>query len=157
MRARAPLRSIPSLLLLAFVALASACDRAPSASGLKEWAPSDHDRAEEQGRIQSGQQATAEPKGEAGSGNVGGVSTKLIEIAWQQNCAVCHGVVGRGDGPNGPMVKAPDLTREEWQDKVTDDEIAAMIKGGKDKMPKFDLPEPVLRGIIARIRASRGR
>jgi mono/diheme cytochrome c family protein len=155
MRARALLRLTTSLSLFALLA---GCERAPSASGLKEWAPTDHDRAEEQGRIQSGQQAPPEPRGEGGANaNAGGVGSKLIEIAWQQNCAVCHGPIGHGDGPNGPMVKASDLTREDWQAKVTDDDIAALVKEGKGKMPKFDLPEPVLRGIIARIRASRGR
>ena len=65
--------------------------------------------------------------------------------------------MGHGDGPSGPMVKASDLTREEWQARVTDDEMIALIRNGKGSMPKFDLPEPVVRGLVARIRALRGR
>jgi cytochrome c oxidase cbb3-type subunit 3 len=65
-------------------------------------------------------------------------------------------MLGRGDGPSGPMVQAPDLTRPEWQSKVTDAEIVATIKNGKNKMPKFDLPDRVVTGLVARIRASSG-
>jgi mono/diheme cytochrome c family protein len=150
----------PRLFLTAVAALlvavgVSGCDRPPSADGLKEWTPADHDRAEEQARIQSGQQAAADPKGGAPAGSSG--PNALIEVAWQQNCASCHGATGHGDGPSGPMVKASDLTREEWQAKVTDDEMIALIRTGKGSMPKFDLPEPVVRGLVARIRALRGR
>ena len=67
----------------------------------------------------------------------------LVEMTWDENCASCHGPTGHGDGPNGPLVKAPDLTRADWQAKVTDAEIAQQIKGGK--------------GLIARIRASKGQ
>ncbi len=57
----------------------------------------------------------------------------------------------------GPMVRAPDLTREEWQGKTADAEIVATIKNGKGKMPKFGLPDSVVQGLVARIRAARGR
>ncbi len=57
----------------------------------------------------------------------------------------------------GPMVRAPDLTREEWQAKTADGDIAATIKNGKGKMPKFGLPDSVIQGLVARIRAARGR
>ena len=55
------------------------------------------------------------------------------------------------------MVKAADLTNEEWQAKVTDAQLAASIKNGKDKMPKFDLPDAVVAGLVLRIRATRGK
>jgi hypothetical protein len=58
----------------------------------------------------------------------------------------------------GPMVKAPDLTREDFQARATDSDIANVIKLGRGKMPKFDsLPEPALRGLVARIRSLRGK
>jgi cytochrome c oxidase cbb3-type subunit 3 len=60
--------------------------------------------------------------------------------------------MGRGDGQMGAMLHASDLTRSDWQSKVTDAEMAATIKGGKDKMPRFDLPDPVIKGLVARIR-----
>jgi mono/diheme cytochrome c family protein len=131
--------------------LLSACEGPPSASDLRDWSPADHDRAEENEKIASGAQAAP-----AGSGAADGTRT-LVEATWRQQCVQCHGMVGRGDGPSGPMVKAPDLTREDWQSKVTDDDIAQTIKTGKNRMPKFDLPPQVLAGIVARIRAARGR
>ena len=141
-------------LVLASVPAIAGCERAPSADGLKEWTPTDHDRAEEMGRPANGQQPQAEARGDGGGGN----PNALIEVAWSQNCALCHGVVGRGDGPNGPMVKASDLTRESWQATVKDDEIAAVIKNGKGRMPKFEqLPDSTVRGLVGRIRAVRGK
>jgi cytochrome c oxidase cbb3-type subunit 3 len=133
------------------IALAmSACDRPPSAEGLAEWSPRDHDRLEEQQRVQAGQQVAPPPSGQKDNGET------LVEITWQQSCYPCHGPYGRGDGPQGAMVKAPDLTREEWQARTTDAEIMERIKSGKGAMPKFDLPPQVLRGIVMRIRAYRG-
>jgi hypothetical protein len=53
----------------------------------------------------------------------------------------------------GPMVQAPDLTRADWQSKVTDVEMAGVIKAGRNRMPSFNLPDPVLGGLVARIRS----
>lgn len=55
------------------------------------------------------------------------------------------------------MLRAPDLTRPDWQDRVSDQDIATIIRNGKDKMPKFDLPPQVLDGLVKRIRSSRAR
>lgn len=140
------------MVLLALAA--TACERPPSADGLKDWAPADHDRAEEE--LTQANRPTAPAKAERGDGGDGSAQT-LIEATWEQACFPCHGTVGHGDGPNGPMVNAPDITRDDLLSKVTDDGIAAQIKNGKNRMPKFDLPEPVVRGLVARIRANRGR
>ena len=55
------------------------------------------------------------------------------------------------------MVRAPDLSRPDWQEKVSDDEIATTIRNGKNKMPKFDLPDQVVAGLVQRIRAFRAK
>lgn len=83
--------------------------------------------------------------------------TQLVDIAWRQQCSTCHGAMGKGDGQMGPMVHAPDLTREDWQSKVTDAEIANVIKNGKGKMPRLDLPDSVIAGLVARVRATAAR
>jgi len=129
---------------------ALACERPPSADHLSTWTPADHDRAEEQSNVAGGQQGQQAARGDAGA-------QTLIEVTWQTACQPCHGPAGRGDGPSGPMVNAPDLTRPELQSKFTDDELATIITSGRNRMPKFDLPDPVVRGLIARIRAARGR
>jgi cytochrome c oxidase cbb3-type subunit 3 len=55
------------------------------------------------------------------------------------------------------MVRAPDLTRADWQGRVTDDEILKTIRNGRNNMPKFDLPPAVLDGLVKRIRTRRAR
>lgn len=123
--------------------LLPACDRAPSE--VREWGPGDHDQpAAAQGQV------TARPDSE-------GPDPTLIDLAWRRNCATCHGAVGRGDGPQGPMVRAPDLTRADWQANISDDEMASIIRKGKNKMPAFDLPDQVVQGLVQRIRAARGK
>jgi mono/diheme cytochrome c family protein len=81
----------------------------------------------------------------------------LVEVTWRNQCASCHGLIGRGDGPQGPMVHATNLTQPEWQAKVTDQDIADVIRNGKNRMPKFDFPPDVVAGLVARIRMARGR
>ena len=95
------------LVLLGSASLAAlGCDRAPKTDGLKEWTAPDHDGENRQQRV------AASNQGPKGSG--GGVPA-LVEIAWRNQCQSCHGPGGKGDGPQGPMLKAADLGREEWQ------------------------------------------
>ncbi|MEZ4301295.1 MAG: cytochrome c [Polyangiaceae bacterium] len=128
---------------LALALTAAGCDR--GSSEVREWGPDDHDQPPSAAGQVSARPAT------------GGVDPSIIDLAWRRNCATCHGAVGRGDGPQGPMVRAPDLTRESWQSNVTDDEIATTIRKGKNKMPAFDLPDQVVVGLVQRIRAARGK
>lgn len=156
-------RSSPALAwlvpVLATLLVASAgCDRPPSADGLREWTPADHDRSDEKEKLQSGAQAAgARGSAQPAGGGTANSALQLVEATWKTQCSRCHGPVGHGDGPEGPMVKATDLTSEEWQAKVQDPEIAATIKNGKNKMPKFELPDQVIVGLVLRIRASKGR
>ena len=113
---------------------------------MREWTPGDHDQPASAPQGQEPRQKAAPQE----SGN-------LVEVAWGRNCAPCHGPRGAGDGPQGPMMRAPDLTRAEWQDKTTDDEIAQVIRSGRNKMPKFDLPPAVVEGLVRRIRTNRAR
>jgi cytochrome c oxidase cbb3-type subunit 3 len=139
------LGTVSAVLLAAGLA---ACDQAPSADALPEWKPSDHHSVDDNaGGGASGQQA---PAGARGGG--AGETAQLVEMAWKQQCIQCHGPMGHGDGPNGPLFHPRDLADPQWQATVSDADLAASIKNGKNKMPKFDLPEPVLQGMVARIR-----
>lgn len=133
------------LALASVVTFVAACDKAPSAQGLKEWTAADHEREAVPNASPS------EPRADAGRMDA------VIEATWQNQCALCHGVSGHGDGPQGPMVHAPDLTREDWQSKIQDAEIASTIANGKGRMPKFDLPAEVTEGLVQRIRSLRGK
>lgn len=133
------------------------CERLQPVEEIREWTPNDHhsrddDRARPQGSTSA---ATADP---ADSTDRNRQLAQLIEFAWRQQCSQCHGPTGKGDGPSGPMVETPDLTREQWQAAVSDSEIVSIIRSGRGKMPRFDLlPDVVLRGIVSRIRSMRAR
>jgi cytochrome c oxidase cbb3-type subunit 3 len=134
-------RTLPSLAASALLLVA--CDRPPA--DVRDWTPADHDQPPE-----------AEQAPQRG-GQTKGSEPDLVEVAWQRSCASCHGRAGRGDGPQGPMNKAPDLTRADWQAQVSDAQIAETIRTGKNKMPAFDkLPAPIVEGLVKRIRSSRG-
>ncbi len=144
--------SLAALAVALSVAALAGCDRPPSPTG--EWSPKDHDRVDENSRVQSGAQAPSKSKTPTSPAEE---ARQLTEMTWQRQCAACHGAVGHGDGPNGPMVKATNLTADEWQAKVSDADIATSIRKGKGQMPKFDLPDSVVGGLVGRIRAMRGR
>ena len=55
------------------------------------------------------------------------------------------------------MLHAPDLTSAQWQAKVTDEQIKQVVISGKNRMPKFELPPEILTGLVARIRAAKGK
>lgn len=134
------------LLTVTLAFLAIACD--PPRGKVETWQPSDH-QADAKERRGQGQTPQDTANKDASSG--------LAATVWKNACASCHGPTGRGDGPLGPSLKAPDLTRQEWLDGVSDEQIAATIRNGKDKMPAHaDLPETALNALVKRIR-NRGR
>jgi cytochrome c oxidase cbb3-type subunit 3 len=127
------------------------CERLQRAEELREWKPSDHHSRDDDKARATGAVSAATP-------DPGVQLAQLVEFAWRHQCAQCHGQAGKGDGPSGPMMATPDLTREEWQVAASDLDIASVIRSGRGKMPKFDLlPDVVLRGLVARIRSTRGR
>jgi len=126
------------------------CERPPAPESLKEWTPSDH-HSQDDDKLATGSQAPGSAVAAKGSGDA-----QLVDIAWRQQCTSCHGPMGKGDGQMGPMVQAPDLSRSDWQAKISDAEMVATIKNGRNRMPKFDLPDPVVHGLVARIRMLRG-
>jgi hypothetical protein len=139
-----------SLWCLSIPLLVAACGRAPA--DLREWKPEDHDRTEDM------QKARAAPgRTQPASSTSASPLMTLVEVTWRNQCAACHGAIGHGDGPQGPMVHAPNLTLPDWQAKVTDAQIAEVIIRGKNRMPKFELPADVVGGLVARIRATKGR
>jgi mono/diheme cytochrome c family protein len=142
----------PKSLALAFAAAgALACNGPPSAESLPEWSPRDHHSADDD---KLGMQGQAQAPAARGQGTDIG---QLVDLTWRQQCSACHGASGRGDGQMGPMLQVRDLTSADWQRQVTNEQIAVTIKSGKNKMPKFDLPDPVIQGLVQRIRTLRGQ
>jgi len=131
---------LPLFLLSAF-----ACNERPS--DLREWRPGDHDHTENPGN----NQVQVDPN-DAGAPAVPGLEDVTI-VAWQQNCTQCHGELGRGDGPRGPMLKATNLSDPAWQGARTDEQIAAAIKLGRGQMPSFSqLPDITIAKLVKLVR-----
>lgn len=128
--------------IVAFLALA-ACS--PDPGPVRDWAPGDHDKTDQGnnrgGRVKQRVEVSDEPE--------------LMELTWSKNCQRCHGKTGVGDGPMGPSVQAPDLTRSERLPNMTDGEIVELIRRGKGKMPPFEtLPARAVDLLIKRMRAN---
>jgi mono/diheme cytochrome c family protein len=55
-----------------------------------------------------------------------------------ENCSICHGTNGKAHTFHGWLVGARNLTRAQWQDEATDEEILNAIKTGPRVMPAFE-------------------
>jgi len=133
-------RVLGSTLLLL---VAVACDRAPA--DLRPWRPSDHDHTSEPGNDQVVADAGVDPELAAHGLN------EVALVAWEQNCVRCHGRFGRGDGPQGPMTHAADLTNPRLQ-ALSDEQMRAVIRDGRGLMPAFALPDSTLGTLVQLIR-----
>jgi cytochrome c oxidase cbb3-type subunit 3 len=124
--------------------LGVACNQTPP--DLRPWQPSDHDH-------------TTNPNADQVQVNEGGADPDtppglddVTIVTWQQNCTVCHGQLGRGDGPQGPMLHVSNLSNPSWQATVTDEAIGITIRSGRGRMPAFNFPDPTLRSLVRLIR-----
>lgn len=133
-------RALATLTLLA----ACACNERPS--DLREWRPSDHDHTDNPGS----DQVQVDPNAAASAAPAGLEDVTIV--AWQQNCTQCHGKLGRGDGPRGPMLKATNLSDPAWQAATSDEQIARTIKQGKGAMPPFNLPDVTIAKLVKLVR-----
>lgn len=132
--------------LLTFVWLAVGCARAPDDT--REWRPSDHDHTTNPGadQVAAGPDAGTAPELAAHG------LTEVTVVAWQQNCVRCHGRLGRGDGPQGVMLRATDFTNQAWQANAKDEDLAKVIREGRGSMPPFPLPDSTITSLVQLIR-----
>jgi mono/diheme cytochrome c family protein len=130
--------------LFAATLLLAACDRAPS--DLREWRATDHDHTSNPNSSQ------VEVKPGAVSPLAAQGVDEVTIVTWQENCVKCHGAVGAGDGPQGPMTHARDLTSPEWQAATTDAAIEQSIRDGRGRMPAFKLPDSTVASLVRLVR-----
>ena len=73
---------------------------------------------------------------------------------FKAKCVMCHGADGGGETAMGKKVNAADLRDEKVQSKK-DDELAATISKGKNKMPAFEekLDAEQIKAVVAFIRS----
>jgi mono/diheme cytochrome c family protein len=131
---------VAALAGLATVVLCLACD---DGGEVRVWQPGDHDgEAKNAGQVDG----VAAP---------GEEDATLVSMTWKQTCAQCHGMSGRGDGPQGRMLRVADLTAT----KASDEELANTIRKGRNQMPAFgeSLPPHVVDGLVRMIRGFNGR
>jgi cytochrome c6 len=82
-----------------------------------------------------------------------------VTPAWKKHCASCHGMDGKGETPMGKKHKVEDLSSAEWQGKKkhTDAFIRDVIANGipetKMKAFKDKLTDEEIDAMIAYIRA----
>ena len=127
-------------LILAALVVALVCGACDGGGDVREWSPADHDNNEKAAGMQT-------------SGVTDDEDATLVSVTWRQNCVRCHGNSGRGDGPEGPMLRVPDLTRPDFQQRATDEEIANVIRKGRNKMPAFEtLPPKVVEMLVGHVR-----
>jgi mono/diheme cytochrome c family protein len=128
------------------LALSLACGCSRQASDLREWKVSDHDHTSNPGAAQ------VEVKQDAGSPLAVYGIDEVTVVAWEKSCATCHGAQGAGDGPQGPITKARDLTDAAWHASVTDESIAQTIRNGRGMMPPSRLPEATVQSLVRLVR-----
>ncbi len=127
------------------------CDNS-SSNERREWSPKDHDGNARTTTASVGG-ARAKPSARPTAKAPAKAPTGPGSVAYAKHCARCHGVSGRGDGPDGPALKAPDLTQPEFKKRATKAEIAEIIKKGRNVMPPFDkLPPEVVDQLVTYVR-----
>jgi mono/diheme cytochrome c family protein len=124
------------------------CSKSPT--DLREWSPKDHTNTGGNNSVAPTGQVNAAPA--ATETPPRGLDAVTLGT-WGAQCASCHGKIGKGDGPMGPMVKASDLSNPEWQASVTDEQIRAVLVNGKNSMPAFNnLPAETLDDLVWLVR-----
>ena len=135
----------PSALVFALattIFIASACSKKTEE---RAWRPTDHDQPDEQ------PPGPVSPPDPVAAPN----PVAAVNDIWNGTCAPCHGVGGKGDGPAGRALRAPDLTSAAFQQRTTDDEIATTITNGRGKMPSYQFPPARVQGLVKKVRSLR--
>lgn len=138
------------------LACCGGCDQ--RTKDLRQWSPADHDRGGEPLAQPAAPMSSSPHEGEdmgdesppsASPHQEGGGA---VFAAWAKTCVPCHGRVGRGDGPNRGDAPLPDLSDPAWQLRVSDAELARVIREGKNGMPPSSLPAAVVEGLVGLVR-----
>ena len=117
---------------------------APSQQEVKQ-AQADGDQAQPQ--VATAPNAQADENEEIGDASAG-------EVDYADDCAMCHGDTGAGDGPAGAAFDLPDFSDGDYMADVSDDHLYQVIDEGNGNMPGFgnSYSEQQIYDVIAYIR-----
>jgi cytochrome c5 len=89
-----------------------------------------------------------------GSSAVTAMAPADAAASYKAKCASCHGANGSGQTATGKRLKLRDLRSPEVQ-KLTDDQLYAIIAKGKGKMPGYEksLGADTCKALVAHMRA----
>lgn len=88
-------------------------------------------------------------------------SRAKVEELFNQNCARCHGADGRGDTPQGKLLKTPDFTDPDWwkdNSRITGTKsLRSVVTRGNAAMPAFGkkLTRSEINALVDRVRKFR--
>jgi cytochrome c6 len=85
---------------------------------------------------------------------VAGACAQDAADLYKSKCQACHGADGKGDTPAGKKLGVKDFHSPEVA-KMSDQELFAITKNGKDKMPPYDkkLTDEQIKELIKYIRS----
>lgn len=77
------------------------------------------------------------------------------KATFEERCARCHGLDGRGRTTTGEMLSTPDFTDAAWQKSATDERMLASVAEGRGEMPAFSrkLSRREIHALVAYVRA----
>jgi cytochrome c6 len=85
---------------------------------------------------------------------VAGACAQDAADLYKSKCQACHGADGKGDTPAGKKLGVKDFHSPEVA-KMSDQELFAITKNGKDKMPPYDkkLTDEQIKELIKYVRS----
>jgi cbb3-type cytochrome c oxidase subunit III len=79
-----------------------------------------------------------EKQGRKESGSISPEQLARAKTLFNERCARCHGVDGRGETVLGNMLGAPNFTDEKWWKEEKDEKrFITSVTNGRDEMPAF--------------------
>jgi mono/diheme cytochrome c family protein len=126
-----------------------ACSDPGTPADMREWRPEDH-----------GQPTEVDPSRVAAEPTPAQAAdpTRAAQALWKVACAGCHGLDGRGAGPSlPPGANVPVMTDASWQSERSDEQIAEVIRHGRNLMPPFgkQITDDGIKALVAHIRSLR--
>ena len=91
-----------------------------------------------------------------GAGSAPNQASDTAQTIFRQNCSKCHGEDGRGDTDAGKNLKVKNLRSAAVQ-RLSNKELASVIKGGKSNMPpfKYVMSDDEIKALVAYVRSLR--